>query len=134
MSEPQKTPGEDWEEEQRPYIPASPAKRIIAWTAVVYMVILVLLNVYPFFHQGENLYGVFPLMVCPGAVGLFILAVYRLRQGVSAGAKARHGRAGRGVCHPLCYGAFRRPARPDRGPGRRPPMREAISQGLAELG
>ena len=88
MSEPQKTPGEDREEEQRPHIPASPAKRIIAWTAVVYMVILVLLNVYPFFHQGENLYGVFPLMVCPGAVGLFILAVYRLRQGVSAGAKA----------------------------------------------
>ena len=88
MSESQKTPGEEQNEEQKPYIPSSPTKRIIAWTAVAYMVILVLLNVYPFFHKGANLYGVFPLMVCPAAVGLFVLAVYRLRQGLSAAGKA----------------------------------------------
>ena len=93
MSEPEKFPDqmpeeekaleEELEEEQEPYVPSSPTKRIIAWVAVVYMVMIVLLNVYPFFHMGEYLYGVFPLFVCPAAVGLFVLAMYRLKLGLS---------------------------------------------------
>ena len=89
MAEPQKTPGEDLPEDkqQEPFVPSPPGKRIIAWTAVVYMVLIVLLNVYPFFHMGEYLYGVYPLMICPGAAGLFVLAVYQLKQRPSGGKK-----------------------------------------------
>ena len=74
---------QDWEgdrpEEEEDWTPASPGKRILAWTGVVYMVLFVLLNLYPFFNRGEYLYGVFPLMVCPAAVSLFILALHQLR-------------------------------------------------------
>ena len=89
MAEPQKRPGEDLpeDEQQEPFVPSPPGKRIIAWTAVVYMVMIVLLNVYPFFHMGEYLYGVYPLMICPGAAGLFVLAVYQLKQRPSGGKK-----------------------------------------------
>lgn len=67
-------------EPPEPYVPASPAKRLIAWVGVVYMVILVLLNLYPFFTGGRYLTGVGPLLVCPGAVGLVILCVMGLRR------------------------------------------------------
>lgn len=92
MSDSPKIPGEDFVPEQHEegpsYTPASPFKRVIAWMAVVYMVLIVLLNLYPFFHQGEYLYGVFPLLVCPAGAGLFALAILRLRAGLSAAGKA----------------------------------------------
>ena len=78
MSEPERTPGAP--EDREPYVPASPVKRIIAWTGVVYMVIFVFLNVYPFFNNGVNLQGVGPLLVCPGTAGLAAAAVWQLRQ------------------------------------------------------
>ena len=43
------------QEEPSSYTPASPVKRIIAWVGVVYMLIFVALNLYPFFlleHRG----------------------------------------------------------------------------------
>jgi NADH:ubiquinone oxidoreductase subunit 6 (subunit J) len=75
-------------EEQPTYQPASTTKRVIAWVGVVYMVLIVLLNVYPFFHGGAYLSGVAPLLVCPGAIGLLIIALIQLRQGGSQGKKA----------------------------------------------
>ena len=68
------------QEEKEPYTPASPVKRILAWVGVVYMVLLVGLNLYPFFHQGAYLTGVAPLFACPGIAGLLIIALYTLRQ------------------------------------------------------
>lgn len=63
------------QDETEPYVPASPVKRILAWTGVAYMVIFVLLNLYPFFRGGEYLRGVGPLLVCPGCLGLGAVAV-----------------------------------------------------------
>ncbi|WP_297214529.1 hypothetical protein [uncultured Flavonifractor sp.] len=62
------------------YTPASPVKRILAWVGIVYMVCLVLLNLYPFFHQGRYLTGVAPLFACPGIAGLLAIALYTLRR------------------------------------------------------
>lgn len=50
------------------------------------MVCLVFLNVYPFF-RGTYLTGVGPLLVCPGAAGLFTLTVYQLRKREARGGK-----------------------------------------------
>ena len=61
------------QEESSSYTPASPVKRIIAWVGVTYMLIFVLLNLYPFFHGGAYLQGLAPLLVCPGAAGLMFL-------------------------------------------------------------
>lgn len=82
MSDSNKTPDINPEstEPQEPYTPASPVKRIIAWVGVVYMVCLVLLNLYPFFHNGEYLTGIFPLFVCPGTLGLAVIGFYLFRQ------------------------------------------------------
>ena len=68
------------QEKKEPYTPASPVKRILAWVGVVYMVLLVGLNLYPFFHGGSYLTGVAPLFACPGIAGLLIIALYTLRQ------------------------------------------------------
>ena len=66
--------------EKEPYTPASPVKRILAWVGIVYMVCLIFLNLYPFFHQGAYLTGVAPLFACPGIAGLLAIAVWTLRQ------------------------------------------------------
>ena len=71
--------------EQEPYRPAHPVKRMLAWTGIVYMVILVLLNLYPFFYGGHTLTGVAPLLVCPGAAGMGTIALYQLRRAPSRG-------------------------------------------------
>lgn len=68
------------QEEKEPYTPASPVKRILAWVGIVYMVCLIFLNLYPFFHQGAYLTGVAPLFACPGIAGLLAIAVWTLRQ------------------------------------------------------
>ena len=59
---------------------SSPVKRIIAWVGVTYMLIFVLLNLYPFFHGGAYLQGLAPLLVCPGAAGLAVIAVWQFRR------------------------------------------------------
>ena len=69
------------DEAQQPggYTPASPIKRVLAWVGLVYMLAFVVLNVYPFFHGGRYLTGIAPLLLCPGAAGLLVLAVLTLR-------------------------------------------------------
>ena len=76
------------QEEQEPYTPSHPIKRILAWVGIIYMAAIVLLNLYPFFSQGRYLQGVAPLLVCPGAVGMAIIALYQLRQTPSKGFRA----------------------------------------------
>ena len=52
------------QEESSSYTPASP----------------VTLNLYPFFHGGTYLRGLAPLLVCPGAAGLAVIAVWQFRR------------------------------------------------------
>ena len=68
------------QKEPSSYTPASPVKRIIAWVGVAYMLIFVALNLYPFFHGGTYLRGLAPLLVCPGAAGLAVIAVWQFRR------------------------------------------------------
>lgn len=75
-------------QEQAPYTPAHPVKRILAWVGIVYMVAIVLLNVYPFFTGGRYLQGIAPLLVCPGAAGMAAIALYQLGQSTSKGVRA----------------------------------------------
>ena len=90
------------QEEQKSYVPASPIKRIIAWVGVVYMVCLVFLNVYPFFHQGAYLTGIAPLFACPGIAGMFAVAVYLLRSPDSTYAR----KVSMGILAVLCAVGF----------------------------
>jgi len=62
--------------EDRTYTPASPAKRILAWVGIAYMVIIVLLNCYAL-ATGEFLHGIGWLMICPAALGLIALVLVR---------------------------------------------------------
>lgn len=75
-------------QEQAPYTPAHPVKRILAWVGIVYMVAIVLLNVYPFFTGGRYLQGVAPLLVCPGAAGMAVIALYQMGKSTSKGVRA----------------------------------------------
>ena len=77
MAESQKIPEESGSPQPPP---ASPAKRVIAWVGVAYMAMLVLLNLYPFFRQGAYLTGVFPLFVCPGAIGMAAISFLQARR------------------------------------------------------
>ena len=72
---------ESQREPQRPsYTPASPLKRTLAWVGLVYMLALVGLNLYPFFSGGQYLRGIYPLLACPAAAGLAVIALLRLRR------------------------------------------------------
>lgn len=71
-------PPEDKQTE--PYTPAPVPKRIIAWTGIIYMVIIVFLTTLPFFRGGQYLRGVGPLLVCPGTAGLFAICLWQVRQ------------------------------------------------------
>lgn len=75
-------------EEREPYSPASPAKRVLAWVGVAYMVIIILLNFFAFTHQGGLIRGIGPLMLCPAVAGLGVLSVLRYRSGRSRGGLA----------------------------------------------
>lgn len=66
-------------EERESYVPASPVKRIMAWVGIVYMVGFVILNIYPFFNQGNYLIGIAPLFACPGIAGIFAISLYLAR-------------------------------------------------------
>ena len=73
-------PGRDPGQEGSSHTPASPVKRTLAWVGLAYMLALVGLNLYPFFHGGEYLTGVAPLFACPGIAGLLAIALWTLRQ------------------------------------------------------
>ena len=68
------------QEQQPSYTPASPLKRALAWVGLVYMLAFVGLNLYPFFSGGQYLRGIYPLLACPAAAGLAVIALLRLRQ------------------------------------------------------
>mgnify|MGYP006883352334 CR=1 FL=1 len=87
MAQEEKHAGGQKPEGQEGFTPASPAKRTAAWVGVVYMVLLVLLNLYPFYTGGTYLAGVGPLLVCPGGVGMAVLCLLQLRQAECPGWK-----------------------------------------------
>ena len=98
MDERNNTPGGG---ELDPYTPASPAKRILAWVGVAYMVIIILLNLYAFTNQWGMIRGIGPLMLCPAVAGLGVLSVVRYRSGQSRG-----GRVGAVLMVGLCAVVF----------------------------
>lgn len=75
MSEDNRTPKE---EKESGFTPASPVKRTLAWIGVVYMVILVALTTYIFFH-GTGLRNLGPLLTVPGLIGLGVVALVSWR-------------------------------------------------------
>lgn len=101
MPEEEKQPQQSGQETQ-PYVPASPLKRTLAWVGIVYIVLFVFLNLYPFFHGGENLHGVGPLLVCPGTAGMAVIAFREARRREAPAAK----RAGMAVLAVVCAVVF----------------------------
>lgn len=57
------------QDQQEPYVPASPVKRTMAWIGIVYMVILLCLTTF-YFYTGRMLGNLAPLLTVPGLVGL----------------------------------------------------------------
>lgn len=55
--------------QQEPYVPASPVKRTMAWIGIVYMVILLCLTTF-YFYTGRMLGNLAPLLTVPGLIGL----------------------------------------------------------------
>lgn len=62
----------------KPYTPASPVKRALAWIGIVYMVILVVLITY-FYFTATMLGSLGPLLTIPGLVGLGIVSILSWR-------------------------------------------------------
>ena len=57
------------QDQQEPYVPASPVKRTMAWIGIVYMVILLCLTTF-YFYTGSMLRNLAPLLTVPGLIGL----------------------------------------------------------------
>ena len=57
------------QDQQEPYVPASPVKRTMAWIGLVYMVILLCLTTF-YFYTGRMLGNLAPLLTVPGLIGL----------------------------------------------------------------
>lgn len=74
----------DLTEGKADYVPSSPARRIVAWVGVAYMVILVLLNFYAL-STGGWIRGIGPLMLCPAVLGLAAVTFYNYRSGKGRG-------------------------------------------------
>ena len=66
------------EEKESGFIPASPVKRTLAWIGLVYMVILLALTTYIYFH-GSGLGNLGPLLTVPGLIGLGVVALVSWR-------------------------------------------------------
>ncbi len=66
------------EGEDRGYVPASPAKRTLAWIALAYVLIFLALTTYYYF-TGTMLGNLAPLLTVPGLVGLGALAIVSWR-------------------------------------------------------
>ena len=65
-------------EEEQGYTPSSPAKRTLAWIALVYVLIFLALTTY-FYFTGTMLGQLAPLLTVPGLIGLGILAIVSCR-------------------------------------------------------
>lgn len=74
MSDGKKTP----EEKEDGFIPASPLKRTLAWTGLVYALIFLALTTY-FYFTGAGLGNLGPLLTVPGLVGLGAAALVSWR-------------------------------------------------------
>ena len=61
-----KRPAEPGQEEGRGWSPASPVKRTLAWTGLVYMLILLVMTTYPYF-TGTGLGNLGPCWPFPGS-------------------------------------------------------------------
>ena len=57
------------QDQQEPYVLASPVKRTMAWIGIVYMVILLCLTTF-YFYTGRMLGNLAPLLTVPGLIGL----------------------------------------------------------------
>ena len=57
------------QDQQEPYVPASPVKRTMAWIGIVYMIILLCLTTF-YFYTGRMLGNLAPLLTVPGLIGL----------------------------------------------------------------
>ena len=57
------------QDQQEPYVPASPVKRTMAWIGIVYMVILLCLTTF-YFYTVRMLGNLAPLLTVPGLIGL----------------------------------------------------------------
>ena len=57
------------QDQQEPYVPASPVKRTMAWIGIVYMVILLCLTTF-YFYTGRMLGNLAPLLTVPRLIGL----------------------------------------------------------------
>ena len=57
------------QDQQEPYVPASPVKRTMAWIGIVYMVILLCLPTF-YFYTRRMLGNLAPLLTVPGLIGL----------------------------------------------------------------
>ena len=66
------------QDQQEPYVPASPVKRTMAWIGIVYMVILLCLTTC-YFYTGRMLGNLAPLLTVPGLVGLGALILVSWR-------------------------------------------------------
>ena len=86
------------EEDRTPYTPASPAKRIMAWIGVVYMVIVVLLTTY-IYATAAPLQNLAPLLSIPALVGFGIMALVNHRT------TGRPGKVGAIALAVICFAA-----------------------------
>ena len=66
------------QDQQEPYVPASPVKRTMAWIGIVYMVILLCLTTF-YFYTGRMLGNLAPLLTVPGRIGLGALILVSWR-------------------------------------------------------
>ena len=66
------------EEKEGGFTPASPVKRTLAWIGLVYMVILLALTTYIYFH-GAGLGNLGPLLTVPGLIGMGVVSLVSWR-------------------------------------------------------
>ena len=66
------------QDQQEPYVPASPVKRTMAWIGIVYMVILLCLTTF-YFYTGRMLGNLAPMLTVPGLIGLGALILVSWR-------------------------------------------------------
>ncbi len=66
------------EEEELGYVPSSPVKRTLAWIALVYALIFLVLTTY-YYYTGTMLGNLAPLLTVPGMLGLSALSIVSWR-------------------------------------------------------
>ncbi len=84
------------EKKEPGYTPASPVKRTLAWIALAYVLIFLVLTTY-FYYTGRMLGNLAPLLTVPGLIGLGILSL------VSWKTTGRPGKAAAILLALLCF-------------------------------